>query len=246
MNAILNPIQEWLPWIAIALLAGILNVFVAFKKLQEICKFLPFFEPQQNLWIVVWELFQLALPATVFWMVFGLSAKPPITVSLVSQAITFGVNFVLLATALSDVGFFSANINSIYDGAASFVKDRIAASQTRKTAEFWTDFKKELSQAKPEAIDAGLDYLEEYFREDISLTLPEKRNYLEQIAHTRTLTAGDSQTEAIKSLMEIRRQDLPKVLERFACWTLLSNPSYFTLAQLERANVDLSRFRESA
>lgn len=113
----------------------------------------------------------------------------------------------------------------MYDGAASFVKARIAASQTRKTAEFLTDFKQELNQAKPEAIDAGLDYLEEYFRGDVSLTLQEKRNYLERIEHMRTLASGDLQTEAIKSLMEIRRQDLPKVLERFGCWSLLSNAS---------------------
>ncbi len=78
------------------------------------------------------------------------------------------------------------------------------------------DFQTELSQGN-QNLEEILDFLEEYLLNDVSLTAADKQNYQQQIAQARTVTPRREQVKIIKSLMFIRRRDLPNVLKRFGC-----------------------------
>lgn len=212
----MSVLLEWLPWIVIALVPGLFNILVAFRQLDDDCKFLPFFEPWKSLGVWWWSLVQLALPAIAFWLIFNLTAKPRITFELVTLAIAFGLGFISIFNSYVETGFFNFDIKAIYSGFVGFAYDLIAAGQTRKAAAFWTAFENELNQSGTN-VNQGLDYLENYFVIDPSLTLQEKKDAQEKLDQVRVKSTRSEQAEAIRSLLTVRRNDLPEVLWQFGC-----------------------------
>lgn len=218
----MNWLQSWEPYIAIALLTGLINLPISIKKLLNKCQSLPFFKPLSTIAFWWWILANLALPATVFWLLYSIPTKPTVNADLVTKAITFGLIFTAFANARVDTGFFGVDIEKFYKYLTQFTYDRIAASQTRETAAFWTDFEADLNQNQPD-ISEGLNYLENYFQNDVSLDEIAKQDYQKRLDRVRQMTVKSEQTKAIRTLIAIRRRDLPEVLKRFRCSTAFLN-----------------------
>jgi hypothetical protein len=212
----MNWLQPWGSHIAIALLAGLINLPITIKKLLNKCEALPFFKPLRTIAFLWWILVNLALPAIVFWLFYSLSNKPAVDRDLVMKAITFGLIFTALANARVDTGFTGINIEKIYNYLTQFTYDRIAASQTRETAAFWTDFENDLNQYQPD-VSEGLNYLENYFLGDVSLDEAAKQEYQTRIDRARQISDRVEQIKSIRNLIVIRRRDLPEALKRFKC-----------------------------
>jgi len=210
-------LQPWKPYIAIALVSGVVNLPIAINKLHKKCEALPFFKPFRTSAYWAWILVNLVLPVPVFWLFFSLSTKPTVDVYLVMKAFTFGLVFTALANARVDTGYAGVNIDKIYNFLTQLIYDRIAFSQTRETAEFWADFEADLNQNYID-VNAGLNYLENYFHIDPSLDEAAKQAYQARIDRVRQISTRAEQAKEIKTLSkEIRRGDLFKVLERFKC-----------------------------
>ena len=207
---------SWLLLIAIASIPGLFNLLVAYKHLDKDCQFYPFFQPYRSLGFWIWIAINLALPAAVFWFLYSLSSQPPISPDLVTKAITVGLVFTALVNTYVDTGFFGVDLKSFYASLTGIAYGRIAASQNRKSTDFWNDFKKELTQGNQDLSDI-FGYLEDYVTGDISLQPEEKQKYQTQLQQARSLTPREEQVKALKSLMLIRRRDLPVVLQRFGC-----------------------------
>lgn len=207
-------VHDWLPWIIVAAVPGVFNLAVAVRELEERCKFLPFFEPYKNPGVWLWAIVQFTFPSAVFWLTVFLPERPPITPKLISWAIAFGLTFVTLLNARTEIGSRTYHFKSLYSYFISIAYEMIADSQTRRAAAFWTDVEDALT-ASPD-LNEGLDYLENYFASDISLTVQEADGYRDRLAQARTKSSGDEQAKATKTLIkEVRRQDLAYVLLRF-------------------------------
>ncbi|MDX2097321.1 MAG: hypothetical protein SFW36_06050 [Leptolyngbyaceae cyanobacterium bins.59] len=208
--------NEWLklwPWVIVALIPGEINLMVAFKQLADDCKFLPFFEPYQSWGVWWWSLVQLASPSLLFWMMANLGSKPAIDYDLITQAIGFGIGFVTVLNSRTDTGFFTLNLKIVYARFVAVAYALIASKETRRTAAFWTDVERQLNLATD--LSEGLDFLENYFRTDVSLTPEEKANRQQRLVEVRQKASRPEQAEAILALMDVRRRDLPDVLQRF-------------------------------
>jgi hypothetical protein len=220
-----NWFRDWLPWIAISLIPGFFNLAVALRELAERCKFLPFFEPFKNLGVWLWAVVQFSFPIALFWITAYLPARPSIDVKLVSWAIAFGLGFVALLNARTEIGSRTYHLKSLYAFFVGIAYDLIADSQTRRAADFWTDVEDSLTLCIE--LNEGLDFLENYFASDVSLTPQETEGYRERVEQARISTTDAQQVKAIKTLIkEVRRRDLPYVLLRFECSTDLIN-KYF-------------------
>ncbi len=206
----------WWPWILVALIPGIFNVLVAYKRLDKECQFYPFFRPYQSFGFWIWLLINLILPALTFWMLYSVATKPAINPDLVTKAIVLGLVFTALVNAYVDTGFFGVDLKQFYSFLTGLAYGPIAAGQNLRSTNFWIDFQTELSQGN-QNLEEILDFLEEYLLNDVSLTVEDKQNYQKQIAQARTVTPRREQVKIIKSLMFIRRRDLPTVLKRFGC-----------------------------
>jgi hypothetical protein len=207
----------WLPWIAIALLPGIFNVIVAYKQLDERCKGLPFFEPWRSEGFWLWFLMQLTVPGVAFWFIANLVAQPEPSFLLAMWAIAFGLTFVSIFNAYIETGVFNFDIKSIYSVLIGLAFNLIAKRQTRKSADFWATFHREL--ATPNAtLNYGLEFLESYVNIDVSLTAELREIYLKRLAETQSKEASE-QMDDIPDLLRlfIRRQDLPYALDEFGC-----------------------------
>lgn len=209
-------LQSWEPYIAIALLVGLINLPISIKKLLNKCEALPFFKPLSTSAFWWWVGVNVVLPAIVFVMLYSLCTKPPVNPDLVTKAITFGLAFTAFANARVDTGYFGFDLEKFYKFLTQFTFDRIAASQTRETAAFWTDFEADLNQNQPD-ISEGLNYLENYFFGDVSLDETAKQDYQRRIDQVRQTSNRSEQTKAIRNLIVIRRRDLPEALRRFKC-----------------------------
>jgi hypothetical protein len=205
---------EWLPWIAVALIPGVFNLVVALRELEERCKFLPFFEPYKHPGVWLWAIVQFTFPVALFWVTVFLPTRPPITLKLVSWAIAFGLGFVTLLNARTEIGAHTYHFKSLYAYFIGIAYDMIADSQTRRAAEFWTDVEDALTLSP--ALSEGLDFLENYFASDVSLSPEETESYRQRLIVARVQTTGAEQARVVKTLIkEVRRQDLPYVLQRF-------------------------------
>lgn len=217
---------EWLPYIGIAILPGIVNIIAAWQELNKQCRFLPFFKPHKSFGFWIWLLLQFTAPILLFVTVSSLTSKPTINLKLVFEALGLGVGFVVVLNAKTEVGNLSFGLKPVYNFFIEIAYDLIADKQTGNTASFWTAFEKELNESGTN-IGAGLNYLKNYFTSDISLKqkpkeLEEKLNKLDQVQRK---TPQKEQVKEIKSLIEmnVRRNDLTKVLKNFGCSQELIN-----------------------
>lgn len=207
---------HWLPWVAVALIPGVFNLVVAVGELEERCKFLPFFEPYRHPGVWLWAFVQFTFPVALFWVTVFLPTPPPIDLKLVSWAIAFGLSFVTLLNARTEIGARTYHFKSLYAYFVGIAYDTIADSQTRRAADFWTDVEDALTVCSD--LGEGLDFVENYFASDVSLTIEETDSYRDRLIQARQQKPGAEQAKATKTLIkEVRRQDLPYVLKRFDC-----------------------------
>lgn len=215
---------EWLPLIAVASLAGILNLIVAAEKFNR--KFRsPFFTPwtSPGLW---WVLLQLSLPTAFFWLLFGSTVKLPVTPDLVTKAITFGLGFTPFVNANIDLGFAGLPLSDFYFWLTWLAYGQISASQQGKLTDFKADLREALGR-NSSRLDAGLKYLKDYYQGDPSLRLEEERKLLEQIETARSQNSQEEKIDGIvRLILEVRAQDYPRVLRRFGCDEVIQ--LYFT------------------
>jgi hypothetical protein len=207
--------MDWLPWLSVLALPGLINVAVAFKQLADDCKFLPFFEPFKTGGVWVWAAAQFLFPCFLFWMTTSMAVRPTVDWNLVSQALGFGVGFITLMNARTDTGFFTLDIKIVYARLIRVAYALIASKETGRTAIFWTDVERVLNLC-PDLTD-GIDFLENYFRNDVSLTAEQKNSRQEKLDAVLKKSSRADQAEAILALMDVRRTDLPNLLLRFGC-----------------------------
>lgn len=212
----MSELVEWLPWIAIAAIPGCFNTIAAFRELAEECRLLPFFEPLKLPGVWLWAMVQFLLPGALFWLTATLANRPPIDLQLIVWAIGFGVGFVTILNARTEIGSHTYHIKSIYALFVGLAYDMIADSQTRRAAVFWTDVEEVLSRCAD--LTSGLDFLENYFASDITLSPQMRENHQARLDQARNQLSGVEQIKLVKSLIkEVRRRDLPYVLNRFQC-----------------------------
>lgn len=209
----MNELRDWLPWILVAAIPGVINVVVAFKQLADDCKFLPFFEPLSTWGVWVWAVGQFLFPCALFWVTTSLSTRAAIEPALIAQAVGFGLGFITLMNARTDTGFFTLDLKIIYARLVSVAYALIASKETGRTAAFWTDVERHLNDTSN--LTDGLDFLENYFRTDVSLTPEQKEVRQQKLTAVRQQISRTDQAEALLALMDVRRADLPMMLQRF-------------------------------
>jgi hypothetical protein len=210
---------NWLPWLLVVSIPGVINVIVAFKQLADDCKFLPFFEPLKTWGVWLWAAAQFFFPCALFWMATAMAEppanRPAIDAELVSQALAFGMGFITLMNARTDTGFFTLDIKIIYARLIRVAYALIAAKETGRTASFWTDVERALNNTLD--LTDGIDFLENYFRSDVSLTPEQRAERQRKLDAVRSKKSRADQAEALLALMDVRRTDLPNMLRRFGC-----------------------------
>lgn len=208
--------RDWLPLIVVAGLAGIFNLIVAAEKFNR--KFRsPFFAPWLSLGLWWWVLIQLSLPIGVLWLLFGSLFKPPVTLDFATKAIAVGLGFTAFVNANIDLGFVPVPLSDFYLVLTRLAFRQIEAGQRGKLAAFQVDLHQELSQNSSQ-LDAGLNYLKYYFRDDSSRKLEEERELLKQIDAAQNQTSYKEKVDVIVSLLrELRSQDYFDALKRFGC-----------------------------
>ena len=207
---------EWLQLIAIASLAGILNLIVAAEKFSRKVRS-PFFTPWTSPGLWWWVLLQLSLPTIFFWLLFGSTVKLPVTSDLVTKAITFGLAFTPFVNANIDLGFAGLPLSDFYFWLTWLAYGQISASQQGKLTDFKADLREELSR-NGSRLDAGLKYLKDYYQGDPSLRIEEERKLLEQIETARSQNSQEEKIDGIvRLILGVRAQHYPGVLKRFGC-----------------------------
>lgn len=209
-------ILEWLPWIPPLLISGILNLLVAYQKLYRDCRS-PLFNPWRSFGFWWWVVVQLTLPSLIFYFFAKIPSKPAVDFSLYWTAILVGFFFTLFVNANADLGFISFSIDKIYAFLNELAYSSIAAGQTAQLADFKQDLKQELMQ-NPLNLDNGLNWMRDYFSEDITL----KNNPTEQsklfVKVEQTLVENKLEEKvaaAISLVMKVRRKDCKRMLTRF-------------------------------
>jgi hypothetical protein len=212
-------LSQELSLLAAALLAGMFNLPVALQKLRETCKRLLFFEPLRSPGFWLWVTAQLLFPALAFllWTTNWFTELPPVNSLLFIKAIGAGFGFTAFLNARTETGFLTIDIKSIYDGVVRLGFDLIAAQETRRTKNFLRALEKELHQPSADVVE-GLKDLRAYFGADISLTLEERKIFLDSITQVLAERNIDKQIEVVKNLLpEVRYQDLLDTLKSFKC-----------------------------
>lgn len=212
--------SQWWILAIIAGLAGLFNLIVASEKFNR--KFRsPFFTPWSSLGLWWWILLQLCLPTVFFWLLFGSAIQQPIAPEkfpdLVTKAITFGLGFTPFVNANIDLGFAGLPLGEFYFVLTQLAYRQIEAGQRGRLAAFQTDLQQELSQ-NPNQLEAGLNYLKNYLKDDTSRKLEEERELLKQIEAAQAQTSQKEKIDAIVSLLrEVRAKDYFDALKRFGC-----------------------------
>lgn len=231
---------EWLPVICVALLAGVFNLIIAYIKFDRDIRS-PFFIPWKSLGFWLWLLLQLAIPAIIFWFIYGSTVKTlpsstdskiithEITIDLITKAITVGIGFTAFVNASIDLGFAGVPLDKFSAILTQLTYQIIAYKQTGKLAAFMTDLETQLTQPSIN-IPAGLTYLKNYFQNDFAL----KRNPIDQQAIFDRITQANTNPQSIPSLiLEVRSRDVLTVLKRFGCSnTFLEN--YFSKKSIKK------------
>jgi glucan phosphoethanolaminetransferase (alkaline phosphatase superfamily) len=207
---------EWLPYLGVACIPGLINILSAWKELDKQCRFLPFFKPLRSLGFWIWLFLQFLTPALLFWVVVSLQTKPNINLSLIFIALGSGLMFVTLMNA-TEIGFVPINPKAIYDFLVRIAYQEISSKHMAKTAQFWTELEVELKQSTVN-IPGALNYLENYFLYDNSLSDRDKQDHQDRIENARKKTELEEQVKATLIIIkEVRRKDLPTVLRQFKC-----------------------------
>lgn len=205
----------WGAWLAVAIIPGVLNIFVAIDELLKECRRLPFFQPHLSPGFWLWAFFQFTIPAGLFWLLTGLQNRPAVDLKLLGQALGFGLGFVVVLNSRTDISSLpTVDIKQLYNLLIKYARNQIAAGQTGKTARFWADVTDDLKQSNAN-FDSGFQYLALYFEEDVSLSTEEKQRYQGRLTVAQAEAARDKQVKAIRNLLEVRRPDLPEALRRF-------------------------------
>ncbi len=224
----MKSLLDWLPYIGIAVIPGIVNLIAAWQKLTKKCQFLPFFKPQKSLGFWVWAAVQLIFPVLLFWLVSPIKTQPNIELKLIFEALGLGIGFVAFLNASTEVGTLSLDIKPVYDFFIGIAYELIANNETRRTASFWDDVGRELN-SKTADLKIGLKYLEDYFLCDVSLSSSVKQEKQDQLKQVQNKRPKEEKVKAVKSLimMNVRRKDLSDVLKKFQCSSELLN-RYFS------------------
>lgn len=215
----MSQISQELALLAAGLLAGMFNLPVALQKLRETCKRLLFFEPLRSPGFWLWIVAQLLFPALVFlvWITNWFTELPAIDSMIFVKAIAAGFGFTAFLNARTETGFLTLDIKSIYDGVVRLGFDLIAAQETRRTKNFLRALEKELQQPAADVTE-GLKDLRAYFGADISLTLEERKTFIDSINQVLVESSVDKQVEVVKNLLpEVRQSDLVDTLNSFKC-----------------------------
>jgi len=93
----------------------------------------------------------------------------------------------------------------------------IAARETARTAQFWQNLEVELRKVAPASLTIGFDFLHKYVENDISLSPEVRAATLDAIDKVMAIPAQPAQGAQIKSVLTVRRKDLPLVLQKFGC-----------------------------
>ncbi len=217
---------KWSPLIGIALLSGVFNLIIAYTKFDRDTRS-PFFTPWKSFAFWLWVFFQLAIPAAIFWLIYGSTVIETVTVNgvveiipraitidIVTKAITVGIGFTAFVNANIDLGFTGLPLDKAYFALTFLTDQMIAAKQTQKLAAFTTDLAVQLTQSKRQLTD-GLTYLRNYVQQDFAL----KRNPIEQQETLNLLTQANSDPQAIASFIvgKVRSRDIFETLKRFGC-----------------------------
>jgi len=205
----------WWPWLLVAALPGLLNTGVAVDELFKECRRLPFFQPHLSWGFWLWVGLQFSIPTLLFALLFDVAARPAIGWDLVGQALTFGLGFVAILNSRTDIADLpTLDIKRLYNLLVAYARDQIAAGQTGKTTAFWSEVSTELL-ATEQAFQAGFEYLALYTELDLSLGDEERQQAQRRIAQAMALEDRAAQVNAILSLLDVRRRDLPVALARF-------------------------------
>lgn len=207
---------DWFVRAAIAIIPGIINVFVASEELVERCRILPFFEPFRNPGVWLWFGIQFLFPSILYAAMFS-PFSAAINMRLVLEAVGFGVGFTTLLNASIPIGSRTYSIKPIYDlfvqRAYNLIRD---SGQGDRALEFW-------SAAEDALIDSadlsdGFQYLENYFARETSFSLRPVENFEEKLIRARTESNKTEQAKLVKSLIQkVRREKLYDVLLSFNC-----------------------------
>ncbi len=209
-------VAEWLPLMAVASLAGIINLINASTKFNRKVRS-PFFNPWQSPGLWWWVLVQVSLPIGFVWFLFGPLFKPPLNIDFIFKAITVGLSFTAFTNANIDLGVVPFPLSDFYLALTHIAFRQIEASQRGKLAAFYSDLQQELSQNSSQ-FEAGLNYLKNYFKDDSSRKLEEERELLKQIEVAQAQTSQKDKIDLMISLLrDVRSKDYFDALKRFGC-----------------------------
>jgi hypothetical protein len=211
-------LRWWGPWLFLAVIPGAVNLVVASRQLGERCKYLPFFRPTRLAGFWIWALTQFLAPSVLYWLSMGLQARPDFTWASVGKAFGFGLGFIALMNARTQLDRYQVNIQPIYAFFVQIAYSLIAGAETSRTAQYRTALEAELTASK--LLPAGIAHLINYFESDIALSPEEQTRRVKQLeALSNKLTTPPKlpQIKALIALIEVRRKDLREMLLRFDC-----------------------------
>ncbi|MEB3213151.1 MAG: hypothetical protein VKL39_17500 [Leptolyngbyaceae bacterium] len=207
-------ILEWLPWMAIAAIPGLVNIVAAFEELNERCKLLPFFNPISTPGVWVWGTIQFFFPAILFWGAASLGSRPDITLRLLGEAAIFGIGFIAVLNANIRIGANIIPIKSTYTFFINIAYRIIAYNQDDRVYEFWLDVQDALEKSTD--LSRGLDFLQEYFEIEVEITQRPNGEVLTELEQIRALGDRPEQARRIKTLLKnVSRKRLRSILKQF-------------------------------
>ncbi|MEM9451381.1 MAG: hypothetical protein AAGA75_22995 [Cyanobacteria bacterium P01_E01_bin.6] len=207
-------ILEWLPWMAIAAIPGLVNIAAAFEELNERCKLLPFFDPIATPGVWVWGIIQFFFPGILFWGAASLGMRPEITLRLLGEAAIFGIGFIAVLNANIRIGANIIPIKSTYTFFVNIAYRIIAYNQDDRVYEFWLDVQDALETSAD--LSRGLDFLQEYFEIEIEITQRPNGNFQDDLNQIRALSDRSEQARRIKTLLKnVSRKRLRGILRQF-------------------------------
>lgn len=216
---------DWLLIVAAALVSGVFNLSVALKQFRTISRNLIFLEPARSVGFWVWVGVQMLIPAIAFllWVTEFFETQPDIEWMLFLKAMGAGIGFTAFLNARTETGFLTLNIQSVYEELSRWGFGLIAAQETLQTSRFWRALEIELQKPYIK-LDQGLQYLQAYFEDDISLKLPERLSEQEELLTTVEQALkldADSIEEKIDLIVpllkNVRRNDIIRLLKDFSC-----------------------------
>jgi len=202
------------PYILLACVAGAVNIANAWKQLSYDCRFLVFFRPAAAFSFYIWSIVQFVVPAVCAWVLLAFGTRPSIDIQLIVKVIGFGILFVALMNATTEVaGLEIDHVRRFYRAVIGYAKNGIAARETARTAVFWQSCKADWA-AVP-SLENGFAFLRDYIEQDISLAPEVKRATLDGIDKVAAVPDRGLQVVQLIGLLAVRRRDLPTILQHF-------------------------------